>query len=178
MIRAIIQSVVEGVIKRFTAIGRKDEVISNREYIQHYGFSSRPLPGAEGVIMKEGNHYIMIASDDRRYRMQIEAGEVILYTDEGDKIHLKRNKEIHIQTGNQLTINSQNKVYIQSPAVEIMSENITLGNGTLKRLIDERLKPIFDNHRHSNVSAGFFNSGPPTTPLNLDECSTTQVKGV
>jgi len=69
LIRGIIQSVVEGVIKRFTAAGRPDETIANREYFQHYGYTSRPLPGAEAIIIQEDNHIIMIASDDRRYRI-------------------------------------------------------------------------------------------------------------
>lgn len=50
MIRIIIQKVIEGMIKRFNAIGREGENISNREYIQHYGFTSRPLPDAEATI--------------------------------------------------------------------------------------------------------------------------------
>ncbi len=54
MIRGIIQSVFEGVIKRFTASGRADETITDREYFQHYGFTSRPLAGAEAIIIREG----------------------------------------------------------------------------------------------------------------------------
>ncbi len=52
MIRGIIKSVAEGVIKRFTASGRPDETITNREYFQHYGFSSVPLAGAEAILIR------------------------------------------------------------------------------------------------------------------------------
>jgi len=141
MIRAIIQSVIEGAIKRFTASGRSDETITNREYMQHYGFTSRPLAGAEAVVIKEGNHIVMIASDDRRYRIGIEDGEVCLYTDEGDHIRLKRGKEIYIKSGNKLTADIANDVVIstsridahatesailRSPVVTLKADSITM----------------------------------------------------
>ena len=141
MIRAIIQSVIEGAIKRFTASGRSDETITNREYMQHYGFTSRPLAGAEAVVIKEGNHIVMIASDDRRYRIGIEDGEGCLYTDEGDHIRLKRGKEIYIKSGNKLTADIANDVVIstsridahatesailRSPVVTLKADSITM----------------------------------------------------
>lgn len=119
MIRAIIQSVYEGVIKRFSASGRSDEIFTNREYFQHYGFTSRPLNGAEAIIIKEGNHIIMIASDDRRYRIAIENGEVCLYTDEGDFIHFKRGKEIYIKSGNKLKADIENDVEINTKRINV-----------------------------------------------------------
>jgi phage gp45-like len=110
MVRTIISSVTEGVIKRFSGSGRPDETFTNREYFQHYGFTSRPLKDAEGILIKDGNNIILIASDDRRYRIQVEDGEVALYTDEGDKIHLKRNKEINISSGGKVIVNAANLI--------------------------------------------------------------------
>ena len=121
MIRGIIQSVVEGVIKRFSAAGRTDETITNREYFQHYGFTSRPLAGSEAILIQEDNHIVMIASDDRRYRLGIEAGEVCLYTDEGDHIRMMRNKEIYVKSGNKLTVEAATQVDITAPTVIIMA---------------------------------------------------------
>jgi len=119
MIRGIILSVVEGAIKRFTAKGRANETFTNREYLQHYGFTSRPKAGAEAVIFRDGENIIMIASDDRRYRIALEEGEVALYTDEGDKIHFKRNKEILISTSNKLTIDAANETVINTKEAQI-----------------------------------------------------------
>ncbi|MRR56968.1 MAG: hypothetical protein EG824_01965 [Deltaproteobacteria bacterium] len=90
MIRGEITEVTEGAVKRFSATGRDGETIEDREYAQHYGFTSRPLAGCEAVIIREGNHYLMIASDDRRYRLAVEAGEAALYDDQGQKVHLTR----------------------------------------------------------------------------------------
>lgn len=119
MIRGIVTAVLEGLIKRFSAAGRSGETISNREYIQHYGFTSRPLPGAEMVIIRDGNQYIAIASDDRRYRLAVEDGEVALYTDEGDKIHLKRDNTIEIVSGNKLIATVENEVEITTKVAKV-----------------------------------------------------------
>lgn len=115
LVRVSVQSVVEGALKRFSAQGRENETFTDREFMQHYGFSSRPIEGAEGIILNEGNHIVMVASEDRRYRISVEAGEVALYSDEGDSVHLKRNREIHIKGGK--------KVRIESESVEIVSTN-------------------------------------------------------
>jgi phage gp45-like len=119
MIRGIVNSVVEGKIKLFSALGRIGEIFSNREYFQHYGFTSRPLSGAEIILIREGNHIIAVASDDRRYRIALEEGEVALYTDEGDKIHLKRDKTIEILSGNKLFATVENEVDITTKVAKV-----------------------------------------------------------
>ncbi|MRR15380.1 MAG: phage baseplate assembly protein V [Deltaproteobacteria bacterium] len=158
MIRGIVISVLEGVIKRLSALGRTGETIANREYFQHWGFTSRPLPGAEVIIINEGNHYLAIASDDRRYRLAVEEGEVALYTDEGDKIHLKRDKTIEIACGNKITITAAASCDITSPAVTINaptgciinSPSVLLGgsSGTMRKLVDQRILTWLRNHTH------------------------------
>lgn len=124
MIRGIIQSVIEGTVKRFSATGRSGESFTSREYMQHYGFSSRPLSGAEAVLIRDGNHIVMIASEDRRYRVGLEGGEVCLYTDEGDQIRLKRDKEIYIKSGNKLTAEIENDVNITSKTATVTASDL------------------------------------------------------
>ncbi len=125
VIRAIIQSIadVTGQVRRFTASGRPDETITNREMFQDYGFASNPQPGAEGIVINDGNHYIMIATEDRRYRIPLQTGEVALYTDEGDTIKLGR--------GHQITINTTGTVVIgDSSALALLTSAFaTLYNG-------------------------------------------------
>ena len=121
MIRGIVISVLEGLIKRFNASGRAGETLSNREFFQHYGYTSRPKPGAEIIIINEGNHYLAIASDDRRYRLAVEEGEVALYTDEGDAVHMKRGNNIDVTCGNKLTANVTNEVDINTKIAKIVA---------------------------------------------------------
>ena len=193
MIRGIVISVLEGLIKRFSANGRSGETLSDREYFQHYGFTSRPHGGAEGIIIKEGNHIVMVASDDRRYRIAIEEGEVALYTDEGDKAHFQRGRIYTIVAGEQFIVNTSvaqidasTSATVTSPAVtvaasascQVDSPSINLGGdrSALLALIDERILAIFNEHEHLNVQPGTGNSGPPNVTLTKDQCCTSITK--
>lgn len=171
MIRGIVKQVYEGVIKRFSAYGRTDETIDDREYMQHYGFTSRPLPGAEIIIIREGNHYIAVASDDRRYRLALEEGEVAIYTDEGDCVHLKRDNTIHVVSGNKVIADVANEMTVNCPMI-----NLGGACGTMRYLIDERLLALFNNHTHSGVQPGSGSTGSPVQDLTLENVCTSITK--
>ncbi len=132
MIRGIVLSIAEGVIKRFTASGRSDETISDREYFQHYGYTSRPKAGAEIIIIREGGHFVAVASDDRRYRIAMEEGEVSLYDDLGQKAHLTRSgievtSPLQITaTAPEVTVVASTKVTITTPLLDV-SRDVTVG---------------------------------------------------
>lgn len=70
------------------------EVHDHVERYQEYGFSSVPQAGAEVITVSVGGnrgHSVVIATGDRRYRMKnLGAGEVALYDDLGQSVHLKR----------------------------------------------------------------------------------------
>lgn len=78
-----------------------DEVHDSVERIQNYGLTSNPKEGAEAIMLAIGgnrDHCVVIAVDDRRYRLKsLASGEVALYDDLGQKVHLKRTK-IEIST--------------------------------------------------------------------------------
>ncbi len=137
MIRGLIQifSGLAGKIPRFTAGGRTGESIDDREAFQHYGFASRPKTGAECIIIREGNHFIMIADDDRRYRIALEGGEAAIYTDEGDKVHLKRDRKIEITSGNSLV---PGEITIKAEGltgkINVVAESVVLGKESLLSL--------------------------------------------
>jgi len=88
----------------------KGELREKIERFQQYGLTSVPLPGAEALIAALGgnrDHCIAFAVDDRRYRLTgLQGGEVAIYTDEGDKIHLKRNGIIVVKAANSLLLGS------------------------------------------------------------------------
>jgi phage baseplate assembly protein V len=83
------------------------------ERFQEYGFSSRPLVGAEAIAVAVGGargHLVAVAVDDRRHRRGTqEPGEVCLYTDEGDAIRLRRGRVIEVIAGA--------KVHVTAPEV-------------------------------------------------------------
>lgn len=134
MIRGIVTSVIEGVIKRFTAAGRAGETIANREYLQHYGFTSRPLAGAELVIIVEGNNIIAVASDDRRYRLTIADGEAALYDDQGQKVHLKRNGIVEVVAIEQLIASTKVATITATTSGTVTTPTLTAVASTKVRL--------------------------------------------
>lgn len=137
MIRGIFTSVVEGVIKRFSATGRCDETIENREYFQHYGFTSMPHSGAETIIIANGNQVIAIASDDRRYRIVLENGEVALYDSQGQFVHLMSGGKIEAlaltaikATAPTVEVVATTKVTMTTPLVEMSGNLVVTGKIT------------------------------------------------
>ncbi len=134
MIRGIVKSVIQGVIQRVSATVWGDGSMDDREFMQHYGYTSRPKPGAEVIFIRQGNSITAIASDDRRYRLAIEEGEVALYTDEGDRIHLKRGRIIEIIGGEKIVantkvaeVNATTSATVTSPTVTVVaSAKVTL----------------------------------------------------
>ncbi|WP_339524262.1 phage baseplate assembly protein domain-containing protein [Pseudomonas sp. EL_65y_Pfl2_R96] len=94
------------------------------ELFQHYGFSSAPQPGAEYLVIPVGGnskHAIVAASEDGRYRIALQDGEVSIYTDEGDYVHLKRGRVVEIVTDT-LVVKAGVKVRFETPLVEMSGD--------------------------------------------------------
>lgn len=104
-IRTVIKAVRSGKIQLIDVKGRGEDY-TDKELFQQYGFASSPLPASEGILLFIGgtDNAVVIATEDRRYRLTLQNGEAALYTDEGDYIHLKRNKEIDIKSGNKVIV--------------------------------------------------------------------------
>lgn len=106
-----------------------DEAHDDMERIQEYGFTSVPLPGAEGVVVFVGgnrDHGLIIATDDRRYRIKgLQGGEVAIYTDEDKaaadhRIIFKRGKEIHLVAGASSIVMTPTGITITTPNLDIV----------------------------------------------------------
>ena len=109
--RAILELVDDGAPLQTLQLSLlSDEVRANVERVQEYGFTSHPQNGAEAVavaVAGSRDHLVVIAVDDRRYRLRgLAQGEVAIYTDEGDKIVLKRGGIIEMTAATQVVINS------------------------------------------------------------------------
>ena len=94
------------------------------ELFQHYGFSSAPLAGAEYLVIPVGGnskHSVVVASEDGRYRIKLQDGEVSLYTDEGDYVHMKRGRVVEIVTDT-LVVKAGIKVRFETPLVEMSGD--------------------------------------------------------
>lgn len=103
--RCIIQTVYDsqaGSLQGLQVTALGGDPLDQIDKIQQYGFTSNPKPGAEGVIVfpaGDRSHGIVIAVDDRRYRLVgLQSGEVALYTDEGDYAWFKRGRKLHFRS--------------------------------------------------------------------------------
>jgi len=93
--RAVLSAISDGAGIQMVQVKLLDgEVRDGVERFQNYGQTSVPHAGAEGVMAcVSGNrdHGIVIVMDDRRYRLKgLESGEVAMYDDLGQVVHLKR----------------------------------------------------------------------------------------
>lgn len=138
---------------------RKGEVRDAIERLQEYGLTSVPFAGAEAVCLFVGgdrDHPLVIAVDDRRYRLKgLAGGEVALYDDLGQVIHLKRDK-IHIKT--------ETKVVVDSPNIELTAD------AAQKVLRGDVFKAFFDAHIH--IDGDGRNTTTPTVAMPENNLST------
>jgi phage baseplate assembly protein V len=138
---------------RLTAGELKDGV----EHFEPYGFTSNPLAGAEVLTAFLGgdrSHAVVVVASDRRYRIsEVAPGEVVIFTDEGDKIHFKRGQVIDIETQT-LNIKAGTSVNFDTPLItqtgRIVSDGDQVAGGVSQ--ID---------HPHGGVMPGNGQSGPP-----------------
>lgn len=137
--------------------GLADESIAG-ELFQHYGFTSAPLPGAEYIALPVGGnskHTVVIASEDARYRITLQDGEVAIYSDEGDHVYLKRGRVIEVVTET-LLVKAGTKVRFETPLIETTGEVQAEGNiQSVGEVIDHTRsmqddREIYNGHQHGN----------------------------
>ena len=104
------------------------ETRSDVEHFQHYGFTSVPFAGAEGVALAVGgsrDHVVLVNVDDRRYRVKSLAnGEVCVYTDEDGgtglhRIHFKRGNVIEMHAGTSSLVMTPTSITLTSAAINL-----------------------------------------------------------
>lgn len=136
------------------------EIQSDVEQWQQYGFTSRPKAGAEAVVVfPRGSRSaaMVLAVEDRRYRIkELEEGEVVIYTDEGDRIGLRRNGEIEVVAGS--------RVHVTAPLTRIEGDLEVTGEVKDRCDLDgstmEHIRTIFDLHTHVENGVGNFTNPP------------------
>lgn len=186
-IRTVIKAVRTGKIQLIDVKGR-DEDFTDKELFQQYGLASSPLPESEGILLFIGgvDNAIVIATEDRRYRIALEEGEAAIYTDEGDKIHLKRNKEIHIKSGDKVKIEATTIVDVIAPTVNvtaatvvnIVAPSVNLGAASgIKAIPTEDFMTLYNSHTHSGVQTGTGSTGGPSEQAGSSH-KTSKVKAI
>lgn len=136
------------------------ETIGNLERFQEYGFTSYPFAGAEcavGFVAGDRSHGLVLAVDDRRYRIHLQQGEAAIYDDQGQIIKLARGGiEMTAPMGTthtgDMTINGKLNVtdLLTAKNIDIPAGgDITIGGIS------------FNGHAHGGVQPGSGVSGGP-----------------
>lgn len=120
--RGVVRVVYDGLkMQGLQASFMQGEVKDGLEHFQPYGFTHHPHAGAEAVAVFLGgnrDHGIVIVVDDRRYRLKpLAAGEVALYDDLGQMVHLKRNGAV-VKAQN-IHLNADGVLRLEGDGVEI-----------------------------------------------------------
>lgn len=104
-------SAAKRALVRATILGRTDEV----PHVQPYGLQARAQNGAEAIVIAVGataDDLVAVVVGDRRYTIALEAGEVALADDIGQKVHLTRSG-----------------IVVEAPHVTVNSADVRLGEG-------------------------------------------------
>ncbi|WP_197498375.1 phage baseplate assembly protein V [Cupriavidus gilardii] len=113
---------------RLTAQEVKDGV----EHFEPYGYTSCPHDGAEALVLfptGDRSHAITVCVTDRRYRhLGLKPGEVAVYTDEGDKLVLKRGRIAELTTGI-FRVNASERVELNTP--QVVASDAVVSRGAL-----------------------------------------------
>jgi len=146
-----------GKIQRLQMRLTHSELKDGMEHLEPYGFTSCPHAGAEGLAAFLGgdrSHGVVIVVTDRRHRFQnLKPGEVAIFTDEGDFIHLKRGRVIDIKTGT-LNVSAATAVNFDTPLITQSGRIVSQGDqiaGGVSQI----------NHPHAGVKQGTDQSGLP-----------------
>lgn len=148
----------------------KGELRDDVERMQDYGFTSRPHPGADAVVLSLAgtrSQAVALVVDDRRYRLQpLEDGEVALYDDLGNRVMLLRDK-VHVVAMQELLAEAP-VVHVKATTVTIDADSMTLngdlsvnGDTNFTGQVSANGKRIDDTHTHSGVEPGSGNTGTP-----------------
>ncbi len=118
------------------------------ERFQNYGTSSHPLPGAEAAVASIGGaraHLVALAVDDRRYRIgSLQPGEVTLYDDQGQRVHLTRAGIVIDGVGKPVA-------FINCPKVTMDGDLEVAGEVRDHTSTMQAMRDIYNNHNHGGT---------------------------
>ena len=160
---------------RLLAGETKDQV----EYLEPYGLTSNPNPGAECLALfldGDRSHGVVICVADRRYRLKnLATGEVALYDDQGQSIILQRTGiRLEDKAGSSLSMNGDGSGTLSFATGLTIAANSTI-QGTLtvsKNIIGQAsitaaqdvadqggtktmagMRQVFDAHTHGGTDS-------------------------
>lgn len=170
----IANMIVRGVVRAVNATGRGQilqvallagEAKDRVEHMEPYGYTSHPKLGAEAVALfldGDRSHGVVIMASDRRYRLKaLAAGEVAIYDDQGQKVHLTRAGIVVDGGGLPINVVNTPSVTIDSPLVTMTGDLKVDGNivadgdisdNTNKSMVG--MRGTYNLHTHNDPQGG------------------------
>lgn len=137
------------------------------ERAQNYGLTSHPHPGCDAVVICVGGsreQAIAVVVDDRRYRLNLQPGEVALYDDLGNCVKLLRDM-VKIEAVQHLEATAPTTKIVSEVTIEgsLTVEGPTTLNGDVETTgsITNNGKRVDSTHTHGGVQSGAGNTGTP-----------------
>lgn len=141
------------------------EVKDSMEHFEPYGYTAHPLAGAEALAAFLGgdrSHGVVVCVADRRYRPKgLQAGEVCLYTHEGDEIRFKNGRIIGVTAGARLEVTAPEvvvsasvKVTLDTPLVHATKDIKAEGHISDRWGSMQGMRDRFNEHDHPGDSGG------------------------
>lgn len=94
---------VAGSVQLISGEGLSGEKVTDAEYFQHFGFSSRPPKDSMFIVLPIGGrtgHGIVIATEHGQYRFQCAAdGEMAVFNQWGDHVYLRKDRRMQVVSG-------------------------------------------------------------------------------
>lgn len=141
-------SIVSRFGKLFTAKSGLGSEYVNRQFFQHYGFTSIPPENAQGIAFKHGNNIICISSEAK----------------DDDKPILLDPKDSAIYSGKtffvKLLVNGEMELKGNGTA-----NSIRIGTGTLDNLIRDTVIAIYNGHGHIETGTPGGTTSQPVVGL-------------
>jgi phage baseplate assembly protein V len=107
--------------------GLSGEKLQDAEQFQQYGCTSNPPKGSMAIVLPIGGktaHGIIIATEHGTYRLKdLAEGEVALYDDQGQKIHITRNGIVVDGGGKTVTVQNVSDLNVTTTG----AVNVTAG---------------------------------------------------
>lgn len=139
------------------------EVRADMERFQQYGFTSVPLAGQEVIALFSGgdrSNGVVVAVGDRSYRMKgLKDGEVALYDDLGQSVHLTRDGIVIKGAGRPMLITDTPKLRIEAD-LEVTGEVKDRADADGRTM--EAMRETFNAHTHPEPDGG---TGTPTQTM-------------
>lgn len=143
------------------------ELRDDIERAQDYGFTSHPLAGCDAIIVCAAGareQAIAVAVDDRRYRLQLQPGEVALYDDRGNKVQLLRDM-VRVDAVQHLEATAPTTRIVSAVTIEgsLTVEGPTTLNGDTDTTgaLTNNGKDVGSTHTHGGVQTGGGNTATP-----------------